>query len=188
MSVRIAVVEDDETVGASVAYSLLRLGYAVETYEDGAEALRVLTEHPPDVAILDLSLPNVDGLTICRTLRATHPETAIIILTARSEELDRVLGLESGADDYVVKPFSLKELEARVGSILRRMQPRAASAADLLRCGAITLDRNRGTVDVAGRVTSVTRREEEVLAFMMARPGQVVYREQLLEGVWGKDF
>lgn len=188
---RIAVVEDDETVAESLAYSLRRVGHHVDVFDSGDEAARELDARPPDLAVLDLALPGMDGLEICRRLRIRHPRLPIIILTARAEEVDRVLGLESGADDYVVKPFSLREVEARVKALLRRAAPPPVTpGAEMvpLRCGRFVLDRRLGEIRMDERPLNLSPREEDLLRVLMESGGAVVSREDIMSSVWGPDY
>jgi len=190
-SARVLVVEDDATVAEVVGRYLERDGYQVEVLTDGAMALARALSSPPDLILLDLMLPGMDGMEVCRRIRGTAP-TPIIMLTARGQEGDRVLGLELGADDYVAKPFSPRELTARVRAVLRRSVAAAGSKPagreGFLRAGAIELDPTARTVRVAGRDASLTAREFDLLAFLMDQPHRVFRREQLLEDVWGYTF
>jgi DNA-binding response OmpR family regulator len=186
---RILVVDDDATVSEVVARYLQRDGYTVETVADGRLALDRALAEPPDLVVLDLMLPGVDGLEVCRRLRALAP-VPIVILTARGQESDRIVGLDLGADDYVSKPFSTKELVARVRAVLRRAKgPLAAAAPD---APGIHVDGDL-EVDIAARqariggevIVSLTAREFELLAYLVRHPRRAFRREELLEGVWG---
>ncbi|HEY8555964.1 MAG TPA: response regulator transcription factor, partial [Actinomycetes bacterium] len=184
---RILVVDDDATVSDVVARYLARDGYAVETVADGRVALERALAAPPDLVVLDLMLPGMDGLDVCRRLRALAP-VPIVVLTARGQEADRIVGLELGADDYVSKPFSPKELVARVRAVLRRARGPLAAAPG----GPVTLVDGDLRVDVAARqarlaggVIALTARELELLVFLMRHPGRAFRREELLEHVWG---
>ena len=184
---RILVVDDDPTVSEIVARYLERDGYAVETVGDGRVALDRALADPPDLVILDLMLPGMDGLEVCRRLRALAP-VPIVVLTARGQEADRIVGLELGADDYVAKPFSTKELVARVRAVLRRAKgPLAAQPAgvSLHVDGDLEVDIAARQARRAGAVVALTAREFELLAFLMRHPGQAFRREELLEQVWG---
>lgn len=192
---RIVIVDDEENVAEPLAYRLRALGHDVAIYQDGRIALERLLAQPPDLLVLDLMLPGLDGLEICRRLRPHQPTLPILMLTARGEEIDRVVGLESGADDYVVKPFSLREMEARVKIWLRRASPDsaalpqpAARAATILSCGPFVLDRRSGVFTRSGAVVDLAPREMELMALLMEQPGEVVAREELLRKVWGEDF
>jgi DNA-binding response OmpR family regulator len=185
---RIMIVEDDETVSEVVARYLERDGFRVDIVADGHDALERAARSPPDLMVLDIMLPGMDGLEVCRRMRA-NTDTPIIMLTALGEENDRVLGLEIGADDYMTKPFSPRELSARVRSVLRRAAGRlAAPDADpggRLSAGALEVDLDAREVRIASRPVSLTVREFELLVFLMSHPRQVFTREQLLERVWG---
>jgi len=186
---RILVVDDDATVSDVVGRYLEREGYAVESVADGLTALRRATENPPDLVLLDLMIPGVDGLEVCRRLRALAP-VPVIMLTAKGDEADRVVGLELGADDYVAKPFSPRELMARVKAVLRRarMPLVPAGAPSVLRAGAIEVDVAAHEVRIDGEPAVLTAREFELLAFLMRNPRRVFRREELLEHVWGYTF
>jgi DNA-binding response OmpR family regulator len=181
---RVLVVDDEPTVREVVQRYLERDGYQVEAAADGTGALDALAARPFDLVVLDLMLPGVDGLEICRTIRAAGP-TAVIMLTAKGDEADRIVGLELGADDYVVKPFSPRELVARVRSVLRRTrtsgeQPVPAAS----RAGDVTVDPSTREAWVAGRPVELTVREFDLLAFLVRHPRQVFTRAQLLARVW----
>jgi DNA-binding response OmpR family regulator len=185
---RILVVDDDPTVSEVVARYLERDGYDVETVADGRVALDRALAEPPDLVVLDLMLPGVDGLEVCRRLRALAP-VPIVILTARGQESDRIVGLDLGADDYVSKPFSTKELVARVRAVLRRARgPLAAAGPEAPRVyvdGDLEVDIAARQARMGGEVISLTAREFELLAFLVRHPRRAFPREELLEGVWG---
>ncbi|MER7109769.1 response regulator transcription factor [Streptomyces sp. NPDC000229] len=182
----ILVVDDDPTVSEVVTGYLERAGFAVARAADGPEALRLAADHRPDLVVLDLMLPGMDGLEVCRTLRGQGP-VPVIMLTARGDEEDRILGLEVGADDYVTKPFSPRELVLRVESVLRRGAA-APSAEAPVSAGGITLDpaARRATKD--GRELPLTLREFDLLAHLVRHPGQAHSREALMREVWGWEF
>ena len=187
MQPRILIVEDEESLATLLRYNLESEGYAVETVARGDEADTRLKEAVPDLLILDWMLPGVSGIELCRRLRG-RPETKrlpILILTARGEESERVRGLTTGADDYVVKPFSVPELIARVRALLRRVKP--DQVASVLKAGDLELDRDRRRVHRSGRELSLGPTEFRLLEFLMQSPGRVFTREQLLNGVWGRD-
>jgi DNA-binding response OmpR family regulator len=188
---RVLVVDDDETVAGVVARYLERDGFEVTCAHDGSVALDLALAAPPDLVILDLMLPGRDGLEVCRRIREAAP-VPIIMLTARGDEADRVMGLELGADDYVAKPFSPRELVARVRSVLRRAQgllPHAAAdVPHSLRAGDVEMDVLGREVRVAGEPVALTVREFELLLFFMLHPSQVFRRQVLLERVWGYSF
>jgi two-component system response regulator RegX3 len=185
---RIAVVEDDDVVGEAIVQTLARAGYEIERFTDGAAAAEAIAAKPPDLVMLDWMLPGLDGLEICRRLRVRHPRLPIVMLTSRGEEVERVLGLESGADDYIVKPFSTRELEARVKGLLRRSAPPSDEVPSSIEVGPFRLDRSSGELRGASRTVTLSPRETELMAILMERNGLVVTRDQLLERVWGQDF
>jgi two-component system phosphate regulon response regulator PhoB len=187
MTARILVVEDEEPITVLLRYNLEAEGYRVETVMRGDEAEVRLREAVPDLVLLDWMLPGLSGIELCRRIRL-RPETErlpVIMLTARGEEGERVRGLATGADDYVVKPFSVPELLARVRALLRRAKPEHLSS--LLKSGDIELDRETRRVHRAGREISLGPTEFRLLEFLMQSPGRVYTREQLLDGVWGRD-
>lgn len=187
MTTRVMIVEDDEPLTLLLRYNLEAEGYGVDAVARGDEAETRLKEYQPDLILLDWMLPGLSGIELCRRLRA-RPETErlpIILLTARGEEGERVRGLSLGADDYVVKPFSIPELMARVRAILRRSRPELV--ASLLRAGDIELDRDTRRVRRAGEEVHLGPTEFRLLEFLMQSPGRVFSREQLLDGVWGHD-
>jgi len=189
MTRRILVVEDDAEIAALVRMHLRDQGWDAEAVAEGRAALSRLRQHPYDLVILDLMLPDVDGLEVCKAIRARPPYCPVLMLTARSAELDRVLGLELGADDYLTKPFSVRELVARVKAIFRRGDALAASggvaAAEPVEAFGIALDPVRRRVVVKGRPVSLTAKEFDLLHHLMRHPGRVYSRAQLLEQVWG---
>jgi DNA-binding response OmpR family regulator len=188
---RILVVEDDPTVSEVVTRYLHREGFVVESVADGRVALERAMASPPDLMVLDLMLPGLDGLEVFRRLRAVAP-IPVIMLTARGDEHDRVTGLELGADDYVGKPFSPRELTARIKSVLRRAEGHdewtAAGTARLLEAGGLTVDVPARDVRQGGEPIALTVREFDLLVFLMRHPHQVFRREDLLERVWGYSF
>ena len=188
MKPHILIVEDEEALTLLLRYNLEAEGYEVETVARGDDADVRLKERMPDMVILDWMLPGISGIELCRRLR-TRPETRqlpIIMLTARGEESERVRGLATGADDYIVKPFSVPELSARVRALLRRAIPERV--ADVLSFGDIEVDREKKRVSRNGRVVDLGPTEYRLLEFLMERPGRVFSREQLLDGVWGSDI
>ncbi len=180
---RVLVVDDEPMVREVVTRYLERDGFAVTTASTGTEALALVGQSTPDLVVLDLMLPGVGGMEILSRLRAMG-DVPVILLTARVEEADRVLGLELGADDYVVKPFSPRELAARVRSVLRRSVPSIAPAPAALEFEGLTIDQASREVLVAGRSVDLTAREFDVLAFLASAPRQVFSRAQLLDQVW----
>ncbi|MEU9338581.1 response regulator transcription factor [Streptomyces sp. NPDC048290] len=182
---RVLVVDDDPTVSEVVAGYLDRAGYTVDRAADGPAALARATAHRPDLVVLDLMLPGMDGLEVCRRLRA-HGPVPVIMLTARGDEEDRVLGLEIGADDYVTKPFSPRELVLRVESVLRRTRP--GPGARPLGAAGLALDPAARRAVKHGTELALTLREFDLLAFFLAHPGRAFSREDLMREVWGWDF
>jgi DNA-binding response OmpR family regulator len=182
---RIAVVEDDEDLAYTLVYNLERQGrYEVVRFAGGLVALDALTDRPPDLVLLDLNLPDVDGLTICRELRR-NPATAkvaVLMLTARAEERDKLLGFDLGADDYVTKPFSMKELLARVAAQLRRSG--ADAGEDVFEDARIRVDRARHTVERDGKSIRLTKKEFDLLWLLIQSAGRVVTRETILSRLW----
>ncbi|WP_333825397.1 phosphate regulon transcriptional regulator PhoB [Pinisolibacter sp.] len=184
---RVLIVEDEEALGLLLRYNLEAEGYDVEVVTRGDEADTRLKESVPDLLILDWMLPGLSGIELCRRLRA-RPETErlpIIMLTARGEESERIRGLATGADDYVVKPFSTPELMARARAILRRARPELVST--VLKAGDLEIDRETHRVRRSGREIHLGPTEYRLLEFLMQSPGRVYSREQLLDGVWGMD-
>ncbi len=192
---RIVIVDDDPTVADVVGRYLVRDGHTVECVHDGHEALRRIAEQQPDLVVLDLMLPGIDGLEVCRRLRERWP-IPVVMLTALGDETDRLAGFEIGADDYVTKPFSPRELAMRVRSVLRRS--RSAMPADkpegrqtdpeILTDRDVTVDLSAHEVRVSGRLIQLTSREYDLLAFLLRHPRQAFTREQLLSEVWGWTF
>jgi DNA-binding response OmpR family regulator len=183
----ILIVEDDRDIADLLERYLMRAGHLTDALGDGRDALAFVRQRVPDLVVLDLMLPGVDGLEVCRTLRRT-PETRalpIIMLTARTEEADRIAGLELGADDYVTKPFSPSELVARVGALLRRAQRWAESGSSVLSYGPIELDRERHLVTDRGSPVRLTAKEFLLLEYLMQHRGRVLSRDLLLTDVWG---
>ena len=182
---RILVVEDDPSLGELLAYNLQAEGYLVDRAERGEEAELKLVENPPDLVVLDWMLPGVSGIEICRRLRARDETKSlpVIMLTARSEEAERIRGLSVGADDYVVKPFSVPELLARVRALLRRMSPE--KIAGRLTFGDLELDRENHRVRRSGRDVHLGPTEFRLLDHLLSKPGRIFTRAQLLDAVWG---
>jgi DNA-binding response OmpR family regulator len=190
MSASILVVDDEPAVTDLLAYNLRKAGYEILLAADGREALRLVRQSSPDLILLDLMLPEVDGLDVCRELRKTS-DVPVIMLTARGEEIDRVVGLELGADDYVTKPFSVRELLARIKAVLRRAQPdeRSVETGNILSGkGGLRLDVESRIVTVAETVLLLTRLEFDLLHLLLTNARRVLTRERLLEQAWGYDF
>jgi two-component system phosphate regulon response regulator PhoB len=187
MSAHILIVEDEEPLALLLRYNLEAEGYEVDAAARGDDADLRLRESPPDLAVIDWMLPGLSGIELIRRVRG-RPETRllpIIMLTARGEEGERVRGLATGADDYIVKPFSVPELLARIRALLRRARPERV--AEVLSAGDIELDREKKRVSRSGREISLGPTEFRLLEFLMQSPGRVFSREQLLDGVWGRD-
>jgi two-component system response regulator ResD len=184
---RILVVDDDATLAEVVIGYLERAGHEARHVSDGREALDAVAADPPDLIVLDLMLPEIDGIEVCRQVRIKHPHLAILMLTALGEAEDRIAGLEVGADDYVTKPFSPRELVLRVDALLRRSGA-ASAPSSTLTAGAITVDTlaRRATRD--GAELALTVRELDLLSYLMAHPGKAFSRTELMEHVWGWTF
>jgi DNA-binding response OmpR family regulator len=187
VSERILLVEDEPAIAESIAYVLSGEGYEVETVADGEAALAAAREREWDLLVLDVMLPRLSGVEVCRRVRA-ESAVPILMLTARSAEADRVLGLESGADDYVPKPFSMPELVSRVRAILRRRSLDRNGATSSLRAGTLTLDLVGHTVTVAGRSVVVTPSELKLLALLAAQPDRVFARREIMQHLWESSY
>ena len=190
MGKKILVVEDEKNIVDILVFNLVRDGYDTLEAYDGATGLKLALEQDPDLILLDLMLPELDGFEVCRRLRAEGRATPVIMLTAREEETDKVLGLELGADDYITKPFSMRELLARVKANIRRvgMVPAAPQgeepAAAAMKLGRITVDVERATVYKDGKPLDLTQREYDLIRYLVSQPGKVFSREALMEHVW----
>ena len=193
---KILVVDDEKRIVDILVYNLQKEGYKTLEANDGEEAIRIALEEKPDLILLDIMLPKVDGLTVCKRLRHTL-NIPILILSAKDEEIDKILGLELGADDYITKPFSVRELMARVKANLRKAEvSEHASEAEennkkttnVISIGDLDIDLDKFEVKVRGEVIDLTLREFEVLRYLAKQPGQVVTREILLEKVWGYEY
>jgi DNA-binding response OmpR family regulator len=180
----IAVIEDEATIASAVAARLRAEGFAVEVAHDGPAGVALCERVRPDLVVLDVMLPGLDGLEVCRRVQRDRA-VPVLMLTARDDEADVLVGLGVGADDYMTKPFSPRELVARVRALLRRVERRPAPAGEVVRCGAVELDPAARRVRVDGRDVHLTPTEFDLLALMAARPGIVFSREQLLADVWG---
>jgi two-component system response regulator MprA len=183
--VRILVVDDEPSVRDALDRALRLDGYKVRLAQDGREALDVLADEPPDAVVLDVLMPAPDGLEVTRRLRAAGDRTPVLLLTARDAVPDRVRGLDAGADDYLVKPFALEELTARLRALLRRT---GTPAAETLKLADLRLDTGGHTVERAGRRVELTRTEFLLLELLLRHPRQVLTRGQIFEHVWGYDF
>jgi len=185
------VVEDDRTLRQAITYNLAREGYEVRSAVDGEQALAAVRSQPADLVLLDVMLPGMSGLEVLRTMRAEGIDTPVLILSAKGEEIDRVVGLKVGADDYVTKPFSRPELFARVEAVLRRVRravPPVDSGPETIRAGGLVIDRGARRAEFAGTPLSLTPREFDLLAHLAANPDRVFTREQLLSRLWGHDY
>jgi DNA-binding response OmpR family regulator len=187
MNTRVLVVDDDLTVRDVVRRYLERAGHQVALADNGEDALAWIARHEPDLVVLDLMLPGIDGLEVCRRLRATSA-VPVVMLTALGEEENRIAGLQLGADDYVTKPFSPRELALRVSSVLRRAGATPPAAAKVIEDGDLRLDVVARMATLRGSELSLTTREFDLLVFLLSHPGEAFTREQLLEKVWGWDF
>lgn len=185
---RILVVDDDRAVRESLRRSLTFNGYQVDTAVDGQDALDQIAGNRPDAVVLDLNMPRMDGLEVCRRLRSAGDDLPILVLTARDGVSDRVSGLDAGADDYLPKPFALEELLARMRALLRRAAPDAGAENEVLRFEDLSLDPATREVVRAGRGISLTRTEFSLLEMLMSNPRRVLTRSRILEEVWGYDF
>jgi DNA-binding response OmpR family regulator len=194
MAKKILIVEDEPALQETLAYNLSRQGYEVETVGDGQAAIEAARREVRDVIVLDLMLPILDGFEVCRILRQ-EMSVPILVLTARDEEIDRVIGLEMGADDYLTKPFSMRELLARVKALMRRVrldhadvEARAIQSGDILKFDNLALDNYRREIRLEGQLLRLKPKEYDFLLFLARQRGQVLSRELILERVWGWDF
>lgn len=188
---RVLVVEDEDAIRELIVFNLEQQGFETIEAADGQEALKQVEEEEPDLIILDLMLPKMDGLEVCQKIRYSkgHAHVPIIMLTARGEEVDRILGLEMGADDYVTKPFSPRELLARVKAILRRLaQPQAGADHSELKAGLLEIDLSRHLATFQNDELELTPKEFELLYLLALQPGKVLTRDVLLEKVWGYEY
>lgn len=185
MATRILVVDDDRGVAEMLRRNLAYEGFAVDVASDGRAALHQIRDRQPDAIVLDRMLPGLDGLEVLRRLRAAGDATPILMLTARDAIDDRVAGLETGADDYLVKPFAFRELLARIHALLRRRQ---GDAHEVLRFAGLALDTGTRQAERAGQTVELSTTEYELLAYFMRHPNQVLTRDQLMERVWGFEF
>ena len=193
MERKVLIVDDERSIVDILKYNLEKDGTKAVCAYDGAEGLRLARSEDPDVILLDVMLPEMDGFEVCRTLRAEGNNVPIIMITAREEETDKVLGLDLGADDYITKPFSMRELLARVRTNMRRAasmaaQPAGQEGADILRARDLVRDRTNRTVSKAGREIELTQREYELIRFLAENPGRVMTREELMSQVWQYDY
>lgn len=185
---RILLVDDEANIVQLARLYLEREGYQVQALADGKAALHAVETDPPALVVLDVMLPEMDGFEVCRRLRAQNPIVAILMLTARDDDFDKILGLELGADDYMTKPFNPRELVARVKAILRRSERPTASEGAVVRAGDLVIDLARHEVRVKDHMVDLRSQEFEVLVVLARHPGQVFSRERLLDLAWGYDF
>ncbi len=184
---KILVVDDEKLLVKGIKYNLEQEGYQVVTAFDGEEAVRLAHDESIDLILLDLMLPKMDGLTVCRTVRA-FSDVPIIMLTAKSEDIDKILGLEYGADDYITKPFNIREVTSRIKAILRRVNPKPKENDNVMVSGDIELDYNFRRVTIKGKVIELTGKEFDLLELFLKHPGKVYTRENLLDIAWGFDY
>jgi two-component system, OmpR family, alkaline phosphatase synthesis response regulator PhoP len=188
---KILVVEDDRTLRQALTFNLAREGYEAVTAADGENAMAIARAQRLDLILLDVMLPGMSGVEVLRTLRREGVDTPVIILSAKGEEIDRVVGLKVGADDYVAKPFSRPELLARIEAVLRRQRRSGASAepaSETLTVGPIEIDRERRELRIGGDAVHVTTKEFELLSYLADHPGRIFTRDQLLTRIWGYDY
>lgn len=192
MGKRVLIVDDEKAIVDILEFNLRRDGYETLKAYDGPEGLRMAREENPDLMLLDVMLPGMDGFAVCRTLRGEGNEVPIVMITAREEETDKVFGLENGADDYVTKPFSMRELLARVKANMRRTAAPAPAegtgSADVITMKDLTIDPERRTVTKNGRELELTQREYELVKFLAQNPGKVVSRQELMSEVWQYEY
>lgn len=193
MKARILIAEDDVNIRLGLVATLESEGYAVTAAADGAQAIRLFLQTRYDLVILDVMMPKVSGYDVCRELRAQGGRVPVLLLTAKGEEIDKVVGLKLGADDYVTKPFGVQELLARVEALLRRSRvpeagPEPAKRAPVFSFGKAEIDRNKFTARVAGRTSVLTARELKLAEVFAAHPGEALTRDMLLNAAWGVDY
>ena len=190
MAKRVLIVDDEKAIVDILEYNLQREGYETLRAYDGPEGLRMARAKNPDLLLLDVMLPGMDGFEVCRTLRTEGNDVPIVMITAREEETDKVFGLENGADDYVTKPFSMRELLARVKANMRRTAaaPSETGSGDLIRMRDLVIDTGRHTVSKNGRMLDLTQREYELVRFLAQNPGKVVSRQELMSEVWQYEY
>ncbi|GBF51964.1 response regulator [Leptospira ryugenii] len=189
----ILVIEDDPDIGNLIRKSLDSAHYTTSVFENGEDGLKFYKSNHPDLIILDLSLPDIDGMEICRNIRKSDENTPVFILSARTEEIDRIMGLELGADDYITKPFSVRELKTRVDVFFRRwdkkigIKPNVGQTGEILR-GALKIDSIRRRVTLNENIINISRKEFDILQLLAGSPGKVFSREMILESVWGVEW
>lgn len=185
----VLILEDEENIRSFVVINLQRAGYVTVEAATGQEALDKLREHPDvDVAVLDIMLPDIDGFEVCRRIRATSKRIGIIMLTARTQEMDKVTGLMNGADDYVTKPFSPAELTARLDALVRRVRGDTVSVSELLTHGPFIMNTRNRTLEKFGNRIRLTQVEYAIVKLFMQNPGRALSREEILSAVWGREY
>jgi len=185
---KILLVDDEKVIVKAMKFNFEREGYAVEVAYDGEEALKLAKDKTIDIIVLDLMLPKIDGLTVCQKIRE-FSDVPIIMATAKTEDMDKIMGLEYGADDYITKPFNILELKARVKAILRRTaKPVSGTTGAKVNLGTVELDYNRRTVTIAGKTVDLTGKEFDLMDLLVANAGKVYSRESLLDLVWGYEY
>ena len=186
---KVLILEDEENIRSFVVINLQRAGYVTVEAGTGMEALDKLKENPDiDVAVLDIMLPDIDGFEVCRRIRATNKRMGIIMLTARTQEMDKVTGLMTGADDYVTKPFSPAELTARLDALVRRVRGDSVAVSELLSQGPFILNTRNRTLEKYGERIRLTQVEYSIVKLFMQNPGRALSREEILASVWGRDY
>ncbi|SET44518.1 two-component system, OmpR family, alkaline phosphatase synthesis response regulator PhoP [Oceanobacillus limi] len=188
MNEKILIVDDESSIVTLLKFNIEKAGYRTDVAYNGLEAIKKVEENDYDFIILDLMLPEMDGIDVCKHLRSEHIETPILMLTAKSEEFDKVFGLEIGADDYLTKPFSPKEVLARIKAILRRTNKQVEQRPNTIKIGDITIYPERYEAEKADEVLTFTRKEFELLHYLANHKGKVLSRDQLLSAVWDYDF
>ena len=188
MAKKVLIVDDEKAIVDILEYNLQKESYQTLKAYDGPEGLRLAREENPDLMLLDIMLPGMDGFEVCRTLRAEGNDVPIVMITAREEETDKVFGLENGADDYVTKPFSMRELLARVKANMRRTLAPETESGDLIRMGDLSIDLDRHAVSKNGKDVDLTQREYELVKFLALNPGKVVSRQELMSEVWQYEY
>ena len=186
---KVLILEDEENIRSFVVINLQRSGYETVEAGSGAQALELLKEHPDiDVAVLDIMLPDIDGFEVCRRIRANNKRMGIIMLTARTQEMDKITGLMTGADDYVTKPFSPAELIARLDALVRRVRGDSVSVSELLAQGPFILNTRNRTLEKMGERIRLTQVEYSIVKLFMQNPGRALSREEILSAVWGREY
>lgn len=186
---KVLILEDEENIRSFVVINLQRSGYETVEAGSGAQALELLKEHPDiDVAVLDIMLPDIDGFEVCRRIRANNKRMGIIMLTARTQEMDKITGLMTGADDYVTKPFSPAELIARLDALVRRVRGDTVSVSELLAQGPFILNTRNRTLEKMGERIRLTQVEYSIVKLFMQNPGRALSREEILSAVWGREY